>query len=72
VGQSRSIAFEPAHELQRRPVLLGQVQLYLDAGGQDLLELEAPFDDLIAPMVGRLRKPGILKLEQMFDYVPAK
>src|SRR5208337_4108382 len=70
--QPGSVAFEPAHEPQRRPIAAGKVDLSLDAAGQDLFQLEAPLDDLIAPILGGLLEPRIFELEEMFDDVLAK
>jgi hypothetical protein len=40
--------------------------------GQDLVKLQAPFDDLVAPMISRLIEPRKLDFQKMFDNVLAK
>jgi hypothetical protein len=48
------------------------VQLRLDTSRQDLFQLDTPFDDLVAPMIGRLVEAGEFELEKMLDDVLAE
>jgi hypothetical protein len=70
--QPRDVALKPAHESERSAVPEGQVELRFYAACQNLLQLEAPFDDLIAPVIGGLLEPGEFELQKMFDYVLAE
>ena len=66
--QSGDVALEP----QRRPIPVGQVELGFDATGENLFELEAPLDNLVAPVISRLFEPGIFELKKMLDDVLAE
>ena len=79
----RALRRQPAHQSRARRVrdgataaaprdTRGQVEFRHDAAGQHSFPAGAPFDDLVAPMSGRLIEAGKFELQKVLDDVLAK